>query len=74
MYGVSEGQTTEQILETALEQAATTPETASNETGSVSSRSIGDLIALDRYLSAKAAAKRRDRGLRIQRFEPPGTI
>jgi len=47
MYGVSEGQTTEQILETALEQAATTPETASNETGSVSSRSIGDLIALE---------------------------
>lgn len=62
-----------QVLEQALRDAATTPASASNETGSMASRTVADLIALDRYLAAKAAASRKDRGLRIQRIDMPGT-
>lgn len=71
---MSEVQTTEQVVDQALADAATSPASVSNETGSVSTRSISELIELDRYLASKAAAKRRDRGLRIQRLDPPGTI
>ncbi|MGA1046004.1 MAG: hypothetical protein ACO3ZY_12495 [Phycisphaerales bacterium] len=40
----------------------------------MSSRSIAELILLDRYLASRAAASRRDRGIRIQRLAPPGTV
>lgn len=62
-----------QVLDQALRDAATTPASASNETGSMASRTVADLIALDRYVASKAAAGRRDRGLRIQPLQPPGT-
>lgn len=71
---MSQAQTTPEVIAQALRDAATSPASASNETGSMSTRPIADLIALDRYLAAKAAASRRDRGLRIQRFQPPGTV
>lgn len=71
---MSQAQTTPEVIAQALRDAATSPASASNETGSMSTRPIADLIALDRYLASKAAASRRDRGLRIQRFQPPGTV
>lgn len=71
---MSQAQTTDEILQQALRDAATSPASASNETGSMSTRPIADLIALDRYLASKAAASRRDKGLRIQKLEPPGTV
>ena len=71
---MSPAQTTDEILQQALRDAATSPASASNATGSLSTLPIADLTALDRYLAATAAASRRDRGLRISRLEPPGTV
>lgn len=58
-------------LDTALGEAASSPASASNETGSVSSRSIAELIALDRYQRSKAAlASGKTWGMRVSRLEP----
>jgi hypothetical protein len=58
-------------LDAALGEAASSPAAASNETGSVSSRSIAELIALDRYQRSKAAlAAGKGWGMRVTRLEP----
>lgn len=62
------------VLAAALLDAATSPVSISNETGSVSTRSVHELIALDRYLRARAAVDRPDLGLRFSRLSPPGAI
>jgi hypothetical protein len=62
-------------LDAALAEAATTPAAASNETGSVSSRSVAELILLDRYQRSKAAlAAGKGWGVRITRLEPGGAV
>jgi hypothetical protein len=64
----------EEVIAAALIETATAPATISNETGSVSTRSVSELIALDRYLASKAATQRPSRGLRWSRFVPPGAV
>lgn len=62
-------------LDGALAEAATSPASASNETGSLSSRSVAELIALDRYQRSKAAlAAGGAWGMRVTRLEPGGAV
>ena len=61
-------------IEKALRESAVAPASASNDAGSVTQQDISKLIELDRYGASKAATKRRDRGLRVQRIIPPGTV
>lgn len=48
------------------------PKRAQGDAGSVEQHNLKDQIEADRYLASKAAAKRRDRGLRMSRLAPPG--
>lgn len=65
--------TPDTTIQDAIRTAATTPAKASNETGSVESRPIKDLIEADRYEKSVAAAKKSHRGLRFTKLIPPGT-
>jgi hypothetical protein len=59
-------------LEQAIADNASGPRKAQGDSGSVEQHSLKDQIEADRYLASKAAAKRRDRGLRMSRIAPPG--
>ena len=59
-------------LESTIETAAEKPVSASVDGVTVTQRPIGDLIAADRYLSAKRAARKRSRGIRFSQIVPPG--
>ncbi len=63
---------TNQDIENALREAAVAPLKASGDSGSVEERSAEDLIALDRHLASKSAAKRPFAGLRTTVCRPPG--
>lgn len=58
----------------ALVDAATAPSSVSNETGSVTTRSVDELIKLHRYLASVQAVDRSDLGLRFSSFMPPGAV
>lgn len=58
-------------LEDAIRQNAQGPAKASGDTGSVEQHSLTDQIAADRYLSSKAAANFKSRGLRFNKLVPP---
>jgi len=59
----------EQILD-----AATSPQSASADGQSATSRSVPDLVLADQYLAAKAAAKQGNRGLAFTKLIPPGAL
>jgi len=59
-------------LDQSIADNATGPAKASGDSGSVEQHSLTDQIEADRYLASKAATKRRDRGLRMNRLSPPG--
>lgn len=65
-------------LATQIETAATSPQKASGDSGSVEMPSLQDMIAADKHLANKTAAQSRTAGviggLRIQVISPPGTI
>lgn len=56
----------------AIRENASGPAKASGDQGSFEQHSIPDQIAADRYLAAKAAARKAHRGLRFTRIIPPG--
>lgn len=56
-----------------IEQAAVDPRQVSVDGVQVSGHSLPDLIAADRYLKAKKAAKSRKPGFRIAKIHPGGT-
>lgn len=59
----------------AVVAAASSPASASNETGSVTTRSVSDLIALDKYLAAKKACEEGvSSGLIVGKFGFPGAV
>lgn len=60
--------------ETALLSALTGPAEASTDGTSVKQHNLADLIEADRYISAKCASRRPNRGLRITQLIPPGTV
>jgi hypothetical protein len=59
-------------LEAAIETAAENPQSANVDGVSVTQRSISELIEADKYLEAKKAARRKNRGLRYTKIVPPG--
>lgn len=62
----------ESELESKIETAAETPASMSVDGVTVTQRPIGDLIAADRYLSAKKASRQKSRGIRFTKIVPPG--
>jgi len=60
-------------IKDAIESNATGPKRASNETGSVEQHSIQDQIAADKHVASGEAVKKKPRGLRFSKLEPPGT-
>ncbi|TXH09522.1 MAG: hypothetical protein E6R04_07920 [Spirochaetes bacterium] len=61
-------------LTDAIVEAAQSPQSASGEAGSVTARSISELIEADKYAKAQAATTGRRRGLIINKLRPPGSI
>jgi endonuclease YncB( thermonuclease family) len=59
-------------LEAKIRQNAEGPAKASGDAGSVEQHPLPDQIEADRYLCAKEAAKAKKRGLRFNKFVPPG--
>ncbi len=60
-------------LEDTIRRNAQGPAKASGDAGSVEQHPLPDQIAADRYLAAKEAAQAKHRGLRFNKFVPPGT-
>lgn len=61
-------------LEDKIKENAAGPAKASGDAGSVEQHKLSEQIEADRYLASKEAAKRKDRGLRINKAVPPGTV
>ncbi|MCZ2341685.1 MAG: hypothetical protein LC104_07795 [Bacteroidales bacterium] len=59
-------------LDETIEQNAKGPAKASGDAGSVEQHPLPDQIEADRYLAAKEAAKKGNRGLRFNKLVPPG--
>jgi hypothetical protein len=59
-------------LEAEIRKNAEGPAKASGDAGSVEQHPLPDQIAADRYLAAKDAARSKQRGLRFNKFVPPG--
>jgi hypothetical protein len=60
-------------LEDEIRKNAEGPAKVSSDAGSVEQHKLSDQIEADRYLSSKDAAKSKRRGLRFNKFSPPGT-
>ena len=65
-------QSNQNNLNQSIADNAAGPAKASGDSGSIEQHSIADQIEADRYLASKAATKRSDRGLRMNRLSPPG--
>jgi hypothetical protein len=61
-------------LADSIRQNAQGPAQASGDAGSVQQHSLADQIEADKYLAGKDAVKKPTRGLRFNKFVPPGTI
>lgn len=59
-------------LETAIRENAEGPAKAAGDSGSMEQHKLPDQIAADKYLASKEAAKSKSRGLRFNKFVPPG--
>ena len=55
-----------------LREQAQAPAKVSGDAGSVEQHPLPDQIEADRYLAAKEAIKKRNRGLRLNKLVPPG--
>ena len=60
-------------LADSIRQNAQGPARVQGDAGSVEQHSLADQIAADKYLASKEAAKLPSRGLRFNRFIPPGS-
>jgi len=61
-------------LDQQIEDAASKPQQVTVDGTTAIQRPIEELIAADRYLSAKAAARSKGRGFNIARLVPGGTV
>jgi hypothetical protein len=61
-------------LDDTILENAQGPERVEGDAGSVKQHPLPDQIEADKYLAAKEAAKRKDRGLRFNKLVPPGTV
>jgi hypothetical protein len=60
-------------LEDTIRENAQGPARAAGDAGSVEQHKLPDQIAADRYLASKEATQSKSRGLRFNKFIPPGT-
>lgn len=56
-----------------IRENAEGPAKAAGDAGSVEQHKLTDQIAADKYLSSKDATDQKRRGLRFNKFVPPGT-
>jgi len=61
-------------LTDVISDAAQSPQSASGEAGSVTARSISEMIEADKYVKSQTASSARRRGLIINKLRPPGSI
>ncbi|GIW56315.1 MAG: hypothetical protein KatS3mg082_2719 [Nitrospiraceae bacterium] len=59
-------------LEDKIRENAQGPAKAAGDAGSVEQHKLSEQIEADRYLASKEAAKDKKRGLRFNKFVPPG--
>lgn len=58
----------------ALRDNAQGPAEAAGDGQSMRQHNLRDQVAADRYLSSRDATRRRNRGLNLAKFSPPGAI
>ena len=63
-----------ETIRQSIEQTASGPKRVRTDAGEVESQDISKQIEADKYLSAKAAASTRRRGLRFNTIVPPGSV
>jgi hypothetical protein len=63
-----------ETIRQSIEQTASGPKRVRTDAGEVESQDISKQIEADKYLSAKAAASTRHRGLRFNTIVPPGSV
>lgn len=61
-------------LDDTIRNNAQGPAKAAGDAGSVEQHKLTEQIAADRYLASKEAARSPQRGLRFNKFVPPGTV
>lgn len=61
-------------LRDKIAETAAGPARVRTDAGEVEAQDLGAMIEADKYLSAKAAASSKSRGLRINKLLPPGTF
>lgn len=61
-------------LSPEIEQSAKDPKRVTVDGNSAENQPLSEQIEADRYLEAKKAVKRKDRGLQITKLKPPGSI
>jgi hypothetical protein len=59
-------------IESAIRENAQRPARVSSDAGTVVQHSLPDQIEADKYLATKDAVQKRQRGLRFNKFVPPG--
>ncbi len=59
-------------LEDTIRENAQGPAKAAGDSGSMEQHKLPDQIAADKYLASKEAAASKSRGLRFNKFVPPG--
>lgn len=64
----------DETLAETIRAAAAEPVSATGDEGSVTQRSISDLIAADNHLCGKETLKKSHRGLVLKKLSPPGSI
>jgi hypothetical protein len=60
-------------LRDKIAETASGPKRVRTDAGEVEAQDVSSMIEADKYLSAKAAAQTKSRGLRFNKFLPPGT-
>jgi hypothetical protein len=59
-------------LSDTIRENAQGPAKAAGDSGSMEQHPLADQIAADKYLAAKDAVKSKNRGLKFNKFVPPG--
>jgi hypothetical protein len=60
-------------LRQKIEENAGGPKRVRTDAGEVEAQDLASQIEADKYLSAKRAVEKKNRGLRFNKFLPPGT-
>lgn len=60
-------------IEEQIRENASGPAKAAGDAGSIEQHKLTEQIAADKHLASKDAVAKRTRGLRFNKFVPPGT-